>query len=265
MNTPKVVSGHRRRRRCARSRRSTAPSSTRSCPSARPPTPSWSSCSRTPSGTSTSPSSTSWRCSPATSASTSGAPSTPPRPSRSGTCGSRPGPGVGGHCLPIDPSYLVVAGRSAGSARRSGSSSWPTTSTSTCPTTSSTASRRCSTSTATRGQRQQGAAARARYKAGHVRLARVAVDRRGRAPPGAGRRRGCVRPVHPQGGCPGAAGAGRRLHARRSWPPPTWSCCSSITPTSPSTRSPSTPRCCSTPRASCAPRVHRRDALTRPT
>ena len=28
------------------------------------------------------------------------------RPSRSASCSSRPGPGVGGHCLPIDPSYL---------------------------------------------------------------------------------------------------------------------------------------------------------------
>ena len=68
--------------------------------------PSSPSCSRTPSGTSTSRSSTSWRCSPATSASTSGRRSTPRPPSRSATCGSRPGPGVGGHCLPIDPSYL---------------------------------------------------------------------------------------------------------------------------------------------------------------
>ena len=27
--------------------------------------------------------------------------------SRSASCASRPGPGVGGHCLPIDPSYLA--------------------------------------------------------------------------------------------------------------------------------------------------------------
>ena len=47
-----------------------------------------------------------------------------------------PGPGVGGHCLPIDPSYLSwQVRRSLGP--RSASSSWPTTSTSTCPTTSS--------------------------------------------------------------------------------------------------------------------------------
>ena len=68
--------------------------------------PSWPSCWRTPSGTSTSRWSTSSRCSPTSSTSTSGRRSTPRRRSRSGSCGSRPGPGVGGHCLPIDPSYL---------------------------------------------------------------------------------------------------------------------------------------------------------------
>ena len=41
-----------------------------------------------------------------TSASTSGRPSTPRRPSRSASCAFTPGPGVGGHCLPIDPRYL---------------------------------------------------------------------------------------------------------------------------------------------------------------
>ena len=50
-----------------------------------------------------------------------------------------PGPGVGGHCLPIDPSYLSWTVRAA-SAGHSDSSSWPTTSTSTCPTTWSSAS-----------------------------------------------------------------------------------------------------------------------------
>ena len=48
-----------------------------------------------------------------TSASTCGRRSTPRRPSRSATCASRPGPGVGGHCLPIDPSLPVVAGEAA--------------------------------------------------------------------------------------------------------------------------------------------------------
>ncbi len=45
-----------------------------------------------------------------------------------------PGPGVGGHCLPIDPSYLSWKVRSR-LGQRSGSSSWRTTSTRTCPTT----------------------------------------------------------------------------------------------------------------------------------
>ena len=54
-----------------------------------------------------------------------------------------PGPGVGGHCLPVDPSYLSwqVQRRSAS---RSGSSSSRTTSTSTCPTTSCAGSWRLS-------------------------------------------------------------------------------------------------------------------------
>jgi UDP-N-acetyl-D-mannosaminuronate dehydrogenase len=51
-----------------------------------------------------------------------------------------PGPGVGGHCLPIDPTYLSwhveqATGRGFAS---------PTTSTSTCPTTLSSESRRAS-------------------------------------------------------------------------------------------------------------------------
>ena len=32
--------------------------------------------------------------------------STPPRRSRSASCASRPGPGLGGHCIPLDPFYL---------------------------------------------------------------------------------------------------------------------------------------------------------------
>ena len=97
--------------------------------------PSWPSCWRTPSGTSTSRWSTSWRCSPTTSASTSGRRSTPRPPSRSASCGSRPGPGVGGHCLPIDPSYLSWRVQRDARPAASASSSWPTTSTTTCPTT----------------------------------------------------------------------------------------------------------------------------------
>jgi UDP-N-acetyl-D-glucosamine dehydrogenase len=37
---------------------------------------------------------------------TSGRSSTPPRPSRMASCAFEPGPGVGCHCLPVDPFYL---------------------------------------------------------------------------------------------------------------------------------------------------------------
>ena len=132
--------GHRRRLARARCRAFYDRLVDRPCRSPAPRRPSSPSCSRTPSATSTSPWSTSWPCSPTTSASTSGRPSTPPPPSPSATCASRPGPGVGGHCLPIDPSYLSWRVRRLPRARPSASSSWPTTSTTTCPTTSCAAS-----------------------------------------------------------------------------------------------------------------------------
>ena len=50
-----------------------------------------------------------------------------------------PGPGVGGHCIPIDPNYLSYKVRDAGS--RSGSSSWRRRSTAACPATWSTGRR----------------------------------------------------------------------------------------------------------------------------
>ncbi len=133
-NTPKIVSGideasldavdalllgDRRHHRAA------------SAASARP---SWPSCSRTRSATSTSRSSTSWRCTPTSSASTCGTSSTPPPPSRSGSCGSRPAPASAGTaCRSIRRTCRGRCARRSGG--RSGSSSWPTTSTSTCPTT----------------------------------------------------------------------------------------------------------------------------------
>ena len=49
-------------------------------------------------------------------------------PSRSASRPFYPGPGVGGHCIPIDPNYLSYKVR-ASSATRSGSSSWPRRST----------------------------------------------------------------------------------------------------------------------------------------
>ncbi len=97
---------HRRRRRRLRAglRRGRARSR-------RPRSPSSRSCSRTSSARSTSRSSTRWRCSPTAWGSTSGRSSTPPRPSPTASCASSPGPGMGGHCLPVDPFYLTWKAR----------------------------------------------------------------------------------------------------------------------------------------------------------
>ena len=46
--------------------------------------------------------------------STSGRSSTPPRRSRSASCRFSPGPGLGGHCIPIDPFYLSWKAREFG-------------------------------------------------------------------------------------------------------------------------------------------------------
>ena len=109
--TPKVVGGLTpacTERAVERLRRASA---TTSCRSPRPRSPSCRSCWRTSSARSTSRSSTSWRCSPTAWASTSGRSSTPPRPSRTASCASSPGPGMGGHCLPVDPFYLTWKAR----------------------------------------------------------------------------------------------------------------------------------------------------------
>ena len=96
--------------RWPRCRPSTTGSWTGPCRCPRRGRPSWPSCSRTPSGTSTSPWSTSWRCSPTTSASTCGRPSTRPPPSRSAIMRFTPGPGRR-RALPADrPVLPVVAG-----------------------------------------------------------------------------------------------------------------------------------------------------------
>ena len=50
-----------------------------------------------------------------------------------------PGPGLGGHCLPVDPFYLSWKAREFDFP--TSSSSWPARSTSTCATTAPTASR----------------------------------------------------------------------------------------------------------------------------
>ena len=86
--------------RCTRSRARRRPSSR--------------SCSRTSSARSTSRSSTSSPSSATGWGSTSGRSSTPPRRSRSASCASAPGPGLGGHCIPIDPFYLSWKAREFG-------------------------------------------------------------------------------------------------------------------------------------------------------
>ena len=78
---------------------------------ARPRRPSWPSCWRTPSGTSTSPWSTRSRCSPTTSASTSGRRSTRRPPSRSASC-VHPGPGRR-RALPADRPVATCPGGSS--------------------------------------------------------------------------------------------------------------------------------------------------------
>ena len=116
----------------ARRGRSTSSSSTRSsrCQCAARGRD-WPSCSRTPSATSTSPSSTRWRCSATRWASTCGRSSTAAATKPFGFMPFYPGPGVGGHCIPLDPTYLAwQVRRDAG--RSSGSSSWPRTSTRRC-------------------------------------------------------------------------------------------------------------------------------------
>ena len=110
-NTPKVVGGLHDRVHRGRASPSTRRSATRSCGSRRPRSPSSRSCSRTSSARSTSRWSTRWRCSPTAWGSTSGRSSTPPRPSRTASCASSPGPGMGGHCLPVDPFYLTWKAR----------------------------------------------------------------------------------------------------------------------------------------------------------
>ena len=103
----RASSARRRRRRRARAAALLAQHQRPASSSCRRPTPPrWRSSSRTSSATSTSRSSTSSRCCASGWASTSGRSSTRRRPSRSGSCGSRPGPGVGGHCIPVDPYYL---------------------------------------------------------------------------------------------------------------------------------------------------------------
>ena len=160
-----------------------------------------------------------------------------------------PGPGVGGHCLPIDPSYLSWR------VKRQSRPHVPV--------------RRA-------GERRQRAHARLRRDADHDAAEprrpggaeqphpRPRAQLQGRErPTGASRRRwrsssGCSRSAPTSGrGNRTSRPLGSRSCRSRSWrarstrsPPPTWSSCSSTIPSSRSTTSPSTPGSCST-RAGC--------------
>ena len=81
-----------------------------------------------------------------------------------------PGPGWGGHCIPLDPFYLAWKAREYGVHARS-SSSWPARSTSRCRTTSWRSSARRST-TGQGGEGEQGPGPRRGLQEGHRRRAR---------------------------------------------------------------------------------------------
>ena len=61
-----------------------------------------------------------------------------------------PGPGVGGHCLPVDPAYLALAGRATDRAAVPVRGARERRESAACPTTSSRASPPCSTSSSAR-------------------------------------------------------------------------------------------------------------------
>ena len=108
---PKLVGGVDSGVRRAWRRRCTAPSSRASSRSPAPTSPKRPSCSKTSTAASTSPWSTSSRCSSTGWGSTSGRSSTRRRRSPSASRPSIPGPGLGGHCIPIDPFYLTWKAR----------------------------------------------------------------------------------------------------------------------------------------------------------
>ena len=148
-----------------------------------------------------------------------------------------PGPGVGGHCLPDRSVLPVVAGAPVARAPRSGSSSWPTTSTTTCPTTSCAGSivglnRR---ELPVNGQRILLLGLAYKRNTGD---ARESPSRPDRPPARRARRRGPGRrPARASTtSCPTASPASSH---RRAWSPraPRW-CCSSTTTPSTSTSSP---------------------------
>ena len=181
-NTPKVVGGltpactdagrgvlrqvrrHRRRGRAA---------------PARPRRPS---CWRTPTGTSTSRWSTRWRGSATSSTSTCGTSSAARRTKPFGFQAFYPGPGVGGHCIPIDPNYLSPQRARPSSATRSGSWSWPQEINATMPAYVAHRAQNLLNAARQGRARRVGAAARRDLQARHRRPARVAGHPAGPAP-----------------------------------------------------------------------------------
>ena len=162
-----------------------------------------------------------------------------------------PGPGVGGHCLPVDPSYLSWRVR-----KRSGhpfrfvelandvNEHMP-----------DYVARRITAllnkQLAARA-RHPHPAARHRVQGRHLGLARVTVDRGGRAARGPG----CRRAARATRTSPRCCSRGWRWSSStsrpRRWPRPTWCSCSWTIPSSIPMKSVATPSSCSTRRASCA-------------
>ncbi len=103
-----------------------------------------------------------------------------------------PGPGVGGHRLPIDPTNLPFVAHAYQRGPPFASSSWPTTSTTICPTTSWGAPTSPSTAASGRSQRQSGPPAGFGVQTQHLGHAGVSLAPGGPAP-GLPRRPGRVR------------------------------------------------------------------------
>ena len=178
--------------------------------------------------TSASPSSAGWPCSPTTSASTSGRPSTPPPPSPFGCLRFTPGPGVG--VLPCHrPVLPVLAGAQLARARL------PVRGTGQRRQRPHAGLRRAPPRRALNDRGPGGQGRRVlllSLATSATRATRVPVG--GRGPPAARPRRRRAPPT-PRARRPPRRGgrAGREPRRRRS-PPPTWWCCSSTTtPTSP--------------------------------
>ena len=125
-----------------------------------------------------------------------------------------PGPGVGGHCLPIDPSYLSWRVK-----RRLGQTfrfvELANDVNEHMPDYVVTRAMALLNRHRRGAQRQPGAGARAQLQGGDVRLARVTVDRRGRAAAGVGGRRPRLRALRSRGRRACTAGSGGGLHGRR--------------------------------------------------